>query len=247
MGQTPVIRKDLEGGVIAEANNDGTIYVDKDVKKGSALEREAIAHEKVHLNQMKRGDLNYDDCYVYWKGKAYLASIYAGNTDMHPEKSKIEKVRSVTIFQKSEFEYNQEYKGVVLYQCLDYLASNECKYGIFPPEPSISLGKIREENLKIYDLAENARSIKFDPEDSYFAVLFSENNFTGDVCEVITANDNNLLDRPIGRCGLSCKVVAPMNDLLGRYAGKYGQWLESKTCYPCLKSMLIIKGKVIGY
>ena len=49
MGQTPVIRKDLEGGVIAEANNDGTIYVDKDVKPGSPLEKEAIAHEKVHF------------------------------------------------------------------------------------------------------------------------------------------------------------------------------------------------------
>ncbi len=74
MGQTPVIRKDLEGGVIAEANNDGSIYVDKSVKKGSPLEKEAIAHEKVHLNQMKRGDLNYDDNNVYWKGKAYSRS-----------------------------------------------------------------------------------------------------------------------------------------------------------------------------
>ena len=42
-GKTPVIRKDLEGGVIAEANNDGSIYVDKSVKKGSPLEKEAWA------------------------------------------------------------------------------------------------------------------------------------------------------------------------------------------------------------
>tara|TARA_R110002153_G_scaffold272736_1_gene441908 strand:- start:357 stop:1805 length:1449 start_codon:yes stop_codon:yes gene_type:complete len=73
-GKTPVIRKDLEGGVIAEANNDGSIYVDKSVKKGSPLEKEAIAHEKVHLNQMERGDLNYDDDNVYWKGKSYPRS-----------------------------------------------------------------------------------------------------------------------------------------------------------------------------
>jgi len=39
----PVIKKDLEDGVIAEANNDGTIYVDKDVKSNSPLEKEAIA------------------------------------------------------------------------------------------------------------------------------------------------------------------------------------------------------------
>lgn len=74
MGQTPVIRKDLEGGVVAEANRDGSIYVDKDVKPGSPLEKEAIAHEKVHLNQMKRGDLDYDDKNVYWKDKVYPRS-----------------------------------------------------------------------------------------------------------------------------------------------------------------------------
>lgn len=32
-GKIPVIKKDLEEGVIAEANRDGSIYVDKDVKK----------------------------------------------------------------------------------------------------------------------------------------------------------------------------------------------------------------------
>jgi hypothetical protein len=72
--KTPVIRKDLEGGVVAEANNDGSIYVDKSVKKGSPLEKEAIAHEKVHIDQMERGDLNYDDDNVQWKGKSYPRS-----------------------------------------------------------------------------------------------------------------------------------------------------------------------------
>ena len=70
-GEIPVIKKDLEDGVIAEANNDGTIYLDKDVKDGSPLAKEAIAHEMVHMDQMARGDLNYDDNNVYWKGKKY--------------------------------------------------------------------------------------------------------------------------------------------------------------------------------
>jgi hypothetical protein len=70
-GKIPVIKKELEDGVIAEANRDGSIYVDKDVKKNSPLEKEAIAHEKVHLDQMQRGDLDYDDNSVYWKGKKY--------------------------------------------------------------------------------------------------------------------------------------------------------------------------------
>jgi len=28
----------------------------------------------VHVDQIKRGDLDYDDKYVYWKGKKYLRS-----------------------------------------------------------------------------------------------------------------------------------------------------------------------------
>ena len=50
-------------------NNDGTIFIDKSLK-GKAKE-EAVNHEKVHLDQMKRGDLDYDDNNVYWKGKTY--------------------------------------------------------------------------------------------------------------------------------------------------------------------------------
>ena len=70
-GQIPVIKKELDDGVIAEANNDGTIYLDKDVKDGSPLAKEAIAHEMVHMDQMARGDLNYNDDKVFWKGKEY--------------------------------------------------------------------------------------------------------------------------------------------------------------------------------
>ena len=66
----PVIEKDdLEPGVVAEANNDGTIFVDADVS--DKKKEEAVEHEKVHMNQMERGDLQYDDDNVYWKGKTY--------------------------------------------------------------------------------------------------------------------------------------------------------------------------------
>ena len=30
-----------------------------------------IAHEEIHIEQMKRGDLDYDNENVYWKGKKY--------------------------------------------------------------------------------------------------------------------------------------------------------------------------------
>ena len=65
----PIIEKDLGPGIVAEANNDGTIFVNEDASDHKKIE--AIAHEKVHMDQMERGDLNYDDDNVYWKGEVY--------------------------------------------------------------------------------------------------------------------------------------------------------------------------------
>ena len=56
---TPVFKKTLEGGILGEANNDGTIFIDKSLK-GKAKEK-AVSHEKVHLEQMAQGRLHYDD------------------------------------------------------------------------------------------------------------------------------------------------------------------------------------------
>tara|TARA_R110001606_G_scaffold121847_5_gene254321 strand:+ start:674 stop:1024 length:351 start_codon:yes stop_codon:yes gene_type:complete len=62
---TPVFKKTLEGGVLAEANNDGTIFID-DSLKGKQKD-DAVAHEKVHLDQMAQGKLQYDNNTVTWK------------------------------------------------------------------------------------------------------------------------------------------------------------------------------------
>jgi len=62
---TPVFKKTLEGGILGEANNDGTIFIDKSLK-GKA-KKEAVSHEKVHLEQMAQGRLHYDDNTVTWK------------------------------------------------------------------------------------------------------------------------------------------------------------------------------------
>jgi hypothetical protein len=66
---TPIYHVDMEDGVMGKANNNGTIIVNKDVPINKI--QDVINHEKVHIDQMKRGDLNYDDKYVYWKGKKY--------------------------------------------------------------------------------------------------------------------------------------------------------------------------------
>tara|TARA_R100001463_G_scaffold60136_3_gene112569 strand:+ start:237 stop:590 length:354 start_codon:yes stop_codon:yes gene_type:complete len=63
---TPVFKKNLKDrGVLAEANNDGTIFIDKSLK--GKEKQEAIDHEKIHMDQMKQGKLQYDNNTVTWK------------------------------------------------------------------------------------------------------------------------------------------------------------------------------------
>jgi len=85
MDNTPIYEKDEEEGVMGRANNNGSITLNKNL---SPLEREdVIRHESVHLDQMDRGDLDYDDEYVYWKGKKYPRSIMdEGNRNLPWEK-----------------------------------------------------------------------------------------------------------------------------------------------------------------
>jgi len=82
---TPIYERDLEQGVMGEANNNGSILIDKDLSAKD--KKRAIAHEKVHLDQMERGDLNYDNNYVYWKGKKYSrATMVEGAKNLPWEK-----------------------------------------------------------------------------------------------------------------------------------------------------------------
>lgn len=67
--KAPVYRVDMEDGVMGKANNNGTIIINKDVSPED--EAKVVAHEEVHIDQMKRGDLDYDEDFVYWKGKKY--------------------------------------------------------------------------------------------------------------------------------------------------------------------------------
>ena len=68
---TKIVRKDLDPGILGEANMDGSIFIDKDVPKGSALEKRVIRHESVHAKEMKRGKIAYGDDYVRDGNKTY--------------------------------------------------------------------------------------------------------------------------------------------------------------------------------
>ena len=66
---TPIYKVDMEDGVMGKANNNGTIIINKDLDPSQV--HDVVSHEKIHLEQMERGDLDYDDDFVYWKGKKY--------------------------------------------------------------------------------------------------------------------------------------------------------------------------------
>ena len=68
---TPVIRKDLEPDVLAEANMDGSIYLSNEVIPGSFQERLVLAHEMRHATDMKIGKTEYTDDYVKHNGNTY--------------------------------------------------------------------------------------------------------------------------------------------------------------------------------
>jgi len=68
---TPVVRKDLEEGVMGEANMDGSIFISNDIEPGSEIERQVINHEMRHATDMKIGKLAYGDNFVKWNGNTY--------------------------------------------------------------------------------------------------------------------------------------------------------------------------------
>ena len=51
----------------------GTILVNKDITDHKKLAN-VINHENIHIDQLKRGDLDWDDNNVYWKGKKFKRS-----------------------------------------------------------------------------------------------------------------------------------------------------------------------------
>ena len=68
---TNIVRKNLEDGVLGEANNDGSINVDSSIKPGSAKEKEIVGHEQIHMQDMQSGKLAYGDHWLRWSGSTY--------------------------------------------------------------------------------------------------------------------------------------------------------------------------------
>ncbi len=74
---TPVYEVPFDNpNLVAKANKNGTIIVNKDLATDEETMKEAMAHEKVHLKDMANGDLDYDAESVTYKGKKYSRASF---------------------------------------------------------------------------------------------------------------------------------------------------------------------------
>lgn len=55
LDSTPIYQVDMEHGVLGKANKNGTIIINKDISP--AKMQGVIDHEKIHIDQIKRGIL----------------------------------------------------------------------------------------------------------------------------------------------------------------------------------------------
>lgn len=71
---TPIYSTDMDDNILGMAQSNGSILINKNVSPLEIKKSKTIEHEMVHIDQMKRGDLDYTDEHVMWKGKKYLRS-----------------------------------------------------------------------------------------------------------------------------------------------------------------------------
>lgn len=77
---TPIYSVDMDDNVLGMAQSNGSILINKNVSPLELKKSKTVEHELVHIDQMKRGDLDYTDSHVIWKGKKYSrASMKEGS------------------------------------------------------------------------------------------------------------------------------------------------------------------------
>ena len=90
---TPVFKKELGKDIIAEANMDGSIFMNKDYDIDSPMMKHAMAHEMQHITKMKTGEETYDDNAVYFQGEVwprgngYITNPHTGKKHKEGDKS----------------------------------------------------------------------------------------------------------------------------------------------------------------
>jgi len=67
---TPIYRTGKDREINGETKTNGAIIIADDISDPYQLEN-TISHEKVHVDQIMRGDLEFDSEHYIWKGKKY--------------------------------------------------------------------------------------------------------------------------------------------------------------------------------
>ena len=75
---TPVIRTNLEPGVLGEANMDGSIYISDMIEPDSFEERQVVSHEMRHATDIKIGKLEYADDHINYNGEEFARETRDG-------------------------------------------------------------------------------------------------------------------------------------------------------------------------
>ena len=65
-------KEDMGEGVIARANDDGSIDVNPHVDQNSKEFKKVMKHEQCHLDQMANERAAYGDGWIMWEGKIYI-------------------------------------------------------------------------------------------------------------------------------------------------------------------------------
>ena len=65
-------KEDMGEGVIARANDDGSIDVNPHVDQNSKEFKKVMKHEQCHLDQMANERAAYGDGWIMWEGKIYM-------------------------------------------------------------------------------------------------------------------------------------------------------------------------------
>ena len=137
---TPILRKNLDSGVLGEANIDGSVFIDKSIKKGSQLEKDVIAHETFHTKQIKNGVLSYTDNKVTYRGKdyerkdgkiKYNGKFYPEGSNVFPWEQDANKAISNKFFKDfdySEFKNNKPPKDNSHYTMLEIKELNKIPF-----------------------------------------------------------------------------------------------------------------------
>jgi hypothetical protein len=71
LNNTPIYSVDMDDNILGMAQSNGTILINKNASPLELKANKTIEHEQVHIDQMERGDLDYTDSYVLWKGQKY--------------------------------------------------------------------------------------------------------------------------------------------------------------------------------